>query len=168
VFCDIVNSTDLAGRLDPEELADVDGGVKAAVRTWVGQWEGHLAEYLGDGAVVYFGWPTAHEDDADRAVHAALELILAVGRLSAAGASLSARVGIATTVTFNRRHFEAAARPFGLGIVAPADGVRRLALVSKVSAQEGIAALRRAGTLNPFVPAAELLAKSPSTSLTDP
>jgi class 3 adenylate cyclase len=62
----------------------------------VGHWDGHLAEFLGDGAVVYFGWPIAHEDDAERAVHAALELTSAVGRLSAAGASLSARVGIAT------------------------------------------------------------------------
>ena len=96
VFCDIVNSTDLAGRLDPEELANVMEAYQGCCEAVVGRWEGHLAEFLGDGAVVYFGWPTAHEDDAERAIHAALELTSKVAGLMAAGAPLSARAGIAT------------------------------------------------------------------------
>ena len=96
VFCDLVKSTELAGGLDPEELADVMTAYQECCGEVVAHWDGHLAEFLGDGAVVYFGWPSAHEDDAERAVHAALELTRAAGCLSAAGASLSARAGIAT------------------------------------------------------------------------
>ncbi len=96
VFCDIVGSTDLAGRLDPEALAAVMQTYQGCCEEVVSHWEGHLAEFLGDGAVVYFGWPTAHEDDAERAVHAALELTSKVARLIAADAPLSARAGVAT------------------------------------------------------------------------
>jgi class 3 adenylate cyclase/predicted ATPase len=96
VFCDLANSTDLVFRLDPEELAGVMGAYQGCCEEVVSRWGGHLAEFLGDGAVVYFGWPTAHEDDAERAVRCALELTSAVGRLSIAGAALSARAGIST------------------------------------------------------------------------
>lgn len=96
VFCDLVDSTALAGRLDPEELADVMKGYQTRCETVVAKWDGHLAEFLGDGAVVYFGWPLAHEDDAERAVHAALELTRAASELMAGGQPLAARAGIAT------------------------------------------------------------------------
>lgn len=96
VFCDIVESTQLATRLDPEELADVMQQYQSRCEAVVTQWEGHLAEFLGDGAVVYFGWPQAHEDDAERAVHAALDLTRAAGALTVGGTPLAARAGIAT------------------------------------------------------------------------
>lgn len=96
VFCDIVGSTDLASGLDPEALAAVMQAYQGCCEEVVGHWEGHLAEFLGDGAVVYFGWPTAHEDDAERAVHAALELTAKVARLKATDAPLAARAGVAT------------------------------------------------------------------------
>ena len=96
VFCDLVDSTALASRLDPEELAEVMKGYQDRCEAVVAEWEGHLAEFLGDGAVVYFGWPLAHEDDAERAVHAAMELTRAAGELMAGGAPLAARAGIAT------------------------------------------------------------------------
>ena len=62
----------------------------------VARFEGHLAKYMGDGVLAYFGWPQAHEDDAERAVLAGLALVRAVGGLAAAGRPLAARVGIAT------------------------------------------------------------------------
>ncbi|WP_353266510.1 adenylate/guanylate cyclase domain-containing protein [Gemmatimonas sp.] len=96
IFCDLVDSTRLAGRLDPEELAEVMTSYQRCCETVVARWDGHLAEFLGDGAVVYFGWPVAHEDDAARAVHAALELTRAAGQLDAGAVRLSARAGIAT------------------------------------------------------------------------
>lgn len=97
IFCDLVGSTELAGRLDPEELGAVMRAYQQCCVRVVDRWEGHLAEFLGDGAVIYFGWPKAHEDDAERAVHAALELTDAAGRLAAVdGSRLAARAGIAT------------------------------------------------------------------------
>ena len=97
VFCDLVGSTELAGRLDPEDLGAVMRAFQQSCVSVVDRWDGHLAEFLGDGAVIYFGWPTAHEADAERAVHAALDLIQAAGRLSAVdGSRLSARAGVAT------------------------------------------------------------------------
>jgi class 3 adenylate cyclase/predicted ATPase len=96
IFCDLVDSTRLAGRLDPEELAEVMTSYQRCCESVVARWDGHLAEFLGDGAVVYFGWPVAHEDDATRAVHAALELTRAAGQLDAGAVRLSARAGIAT------------------------------------------------------------------------
>ncbi len=96
VFCDLVDSTALASRLDPEELADVMKGYQDRCEAVVSKWDGHLAEFLGDGAVVYFGWPLAHEDDAERAVHAALELTRTAGELMGGGERLAARAGIAT------------------------------------------------------------------------
>jgi class 3 adenylate cyclase/predicted ATPase len=97
LFCDLVGSTDLSARLDPEDLREVMGAYQTCVAAVVRRWEGHVARYLGDGALAYFGWPRAHEDDAERAVRAGLELVDAVGQLQAgAEARLAARVGIAT------------------------------------------------------------------------
>jgi class 3 adenylate cyclase len=81
MFCDLVGSTALASRLDPEDLREVIGAYHTAVREGIGQYDGFVAKFMGDGVLVYFGYPQAHEDDAERAVRAGLGLIDAVGRL---------------------------------------------------------------------------------------
>ena len=97
LFCDLVGSTELAARLDPEELREVIRGYHEEVAAAVERFEGPVAKYLGDGVVVYFGWPRAHEDDAERAVRTGLELVAQVGRPRSGGeAALRARVGVAT------------------------------------------------------------------------
>jgi len=95
LFCDLVGSTALAQRLDPEALRDLMRGYQQACGAVIERYAGHVAQYLGDGLVVYFGWPQAHEDDAERAVRAALEIIAAVHRV-AGPESLQVRIGIAT------------------------------------------------------------------------
>jgi class 3 adenylate cyclase/predicted ATPase len=97
VFCDLIGSTELTSRLDPEDLAAAMTSYHDCCKEVIERWGGHVAEFLGDGAVIYFGWPTAHEDDAERAVRAALELVAAVARLPiGSGSTLSSRAGIAT------------------------------------------------------------------------
>ncbi|HEX7384964.1 MAG TPA: adenylate/guanylate cyclase domain-containing protein [Burkholderiaceae bacterium] len=97
MFCDMVGSTQLATRLDPEDLQRVVREHHAAVAAAVAAYEGHVAQLLGDGVLVYFGYPRAHEDDAERAVRAALEVRAAVARLAPLpGVELATRVGIAT------------------------------------------------------------------------
>ena len=95
LFCDLVGSTALAQRLDPEALRDLMRDYQQACGAVIERYAGHVAQYLGDGLVVYFGWPQAHEDDAERAVRAALEIIAAVHRV-AGPESLQVRIGIAT------------------------------------------------------------------------
>ena len=97
LFCDLVGSTELSARLDPEDLGAVMRTYQNCCADVVRRWDGHVARYLGDGVLAYFGWPQAHEDDAERAVRAGLDLVAAVGRLTAnEGEPLAARVGIAT------------------------------------------------------------------------
>ena len=97
LFCDLVSSTELAARLDPEDLREVMRAYQAACANVVGRFEGHVARFLGDGVVVYFGWPRAHEDNAERAVLAGLQLVQNVARLEPRpGVRLQARVGVAT------------------------------------------------------------------------
>jgi class 3 adenylate cyclase len=81
LFCDLVGSTELAARLDPEDLREVMRAYQAACADVVGRFEGHVAMFLGDGVLAYFGWPRAHEDDAERAVRAGLQLVQDVARL---------------------------------------------------------------------------------------
>ena len=95
MFCDLVGSTALAERLDPEELRELMRAYQGACREAVARFAGHVAQYLGDGLMVYFGWPTAHEDDVERAVRAGLAIVLAV-KAVAAPAPLRVRIGIAT------------------------------------------------------------------------
>jgi len=95
MFCDLVGSTALAASMDPEDLREVISGYQKRVAETVRRFDGFVAKYMGDGALVYFGYPQAHEDDAERAVRAGLELIAAVARLNAP-TSLQTRVGIAT------------------------------------------------------------------------
>src|SRR5438132_5417293 len=96
MFCDLVGSTELSSRLDPEDLREVVAAYHRAVADVVTGFDGFVAKYLGDGVLVYFGYPRAHEDDAERAVRAGLGVIDAVGRLDVRSVELQARVGIAT------------------------------------------------------------------------
>jgi class 3 adenylate cyclase len=96
MFCDMVGSTELSARLDPEDLREVITAYHHAVADVVRSLDGFVAKYMGDGVLVYFGYPRAHEDDAERAVRAGLGAIDAVGRLAVKSATLQARVGIAT------------------------------------------------------------------------
>ncbi len=99
MFCDLVSSTALSVRLDPEDLRGVVGAYHGCCADWIDRKGGFVAKYLGDGVLAYFGYPNAHEDDAERAVQAALAIVEAVPRLvTAAGSSLQVRVGIATGV----------------------------------------------------------------------
>ena len=68
MFCDLVGSTALSEQLDPEEYREVVRAYQAACATVISRYEGHIAQHLGDGLLVYFGYPAAHEDDAQRAV----------------------------------------------------------------------------------------------------
>jgi class 3 adenylate cyclase len=81
VFCDLVGSTALSTQVDPEELADFIGQYQRACADAIVHFDGFVARYLGDGVLAYFGYPLAHEDDAERAVHAALAVVEAVGGL---------------------------------------------------------------------------------------
>lgn len=98
VFVDLVGSTELAGRLDPEEYGEILQAHHRACATRVNHFEGHIAQFLGDGVLAYFGFPLAHEDDASRAVRAALAIVDDVARLPAPDGllPLRVRVGIAT------------------------------------------------------------------------
>ena len=96
MFCDLVESTALSSRLDPEDLREVITAYHRAVAEAVAQFDGYVAKYMGDGVLVYFGYPRTHEDDAERAIGAGLGLVEAVGRLDVKSLKLQARVGIAT------------------------------------------------------------------------
>ena len=95
MFSDLVGSTALSARMDPEDLREVISAYQKCVAETVERFGGFVAKYMGDGVLVYFGYPQAHEDDAERAVRAGLELIQAVGGLKSS-APLQTRVGIAT------------------------------------------------------------------------
>ena len=97
MFCDLVGSTALSARLDAEDLRDVIGTYHQCVADVVGRYAGFVARYMGDGVLVYFGYPQAHEDDAERAVRVGLELITAVSSLKPfTDTILQCRVGLAT------------------------------------------------------------------------
>jgi class 3 adenylate cyclase len=95
MFCDVVGSTALSTRHDPEDLRELIGDYHRAVAATVGCFDGFVAKHMGDGVLVYFGYPQAHEDDAEQAVRAALAVIEAVSRLPARE-DLRVRLGIAT------------------------------------------------------------------------
>jgi class 3 adenylate cyclase/predicted ATPase len=97
MFCDLVDSTRLASCLDPEDLRLVMQAYQRACTAIIGRYEGHVARYLGDGILAYFGWPAAHEDAADRAVRAGLEIVEAVKSL-AGPEPLLVRIGISTGI----------------------------------------------------------------------
>src|SRR5438128_4608947 len=101
LFCDLVDSTVLAHQLDPEDLRAVVRAYQEACAKVIARFEGHIAQYLGDGLLVYFGYPLAHEDDAQRAVRAGLGIVEALGQLNTRlaqerGVHLAVRLGIHT------------------------------------------------------------------------
>jgi class 3 adenylate cyclase len=95
MFCDLVGSTALSASMDPEDLREIISAYQKCLAETVRRFDGFLAKYLGDGVLAYFGYPLAHEDDAERAVRAGLEVIPAVARLNSP-VCLQTRVGIAT------------------------------------------------------------------------
>jgi class 3 adenylate cyclase len=97
MICDLVGSTALSTRFDPEDLRELIGEYHRVVADTVGRFDGFVAKCMGDGVLVYFGYPRAHEDDAERAVRAGLAVIEAVGRLPAQQ-DLQVRLDIATGV----------------------------------------------------------------------
>jgi class 3 adenylate cyclase/predicted ATPase len=97
MFCDLVGSTELSARLDPEDLREVIGAYYSCIAEVVGRYQGTVARYIGDGVLAYFGYPQAHEFDAEQAARAGLEIITVVTRLETrAREPLRVRVGIAT------------------------------------------------------------------------
>jgi len=101
LFCDLVDSTMLASQLDPEELREVVRAYQDTCARVIARYEGHIAQYLGDGLLVYFGYPLAHEDDAQRAVRAGLGMIEAMGQRNTRlererGVQLAVRLGVHT------------------------------------------------------------------------
>ena len=101
MFCDLGDSTTLSGRLDPEDYRDVVRAYQTACTEVIRRYDGHIAQLLGDGLLVYFGYPQAHEDDAQRAVRTGLGILAAMADLDTRlqqerGIQLALRVGIHT------------------------------------------------------------------------
>jgi class 3 adenylate cyclase len=101
MFCDLVDSTKLSSQLDPEEYREVVRAYQRVCTEVVQRYDGHIAQLLGDGLLVYFGYPRAHEDDAQRAVRTGLGILAAMGDLNTRlqqekGIKLALRVGIHT------------------------------------------------------------------------
>jgi class 3 adenylate cyclase len=101
LFCDVVDSTALASQLDPEERREVVRAYQDTCAKVIARYEGHTTQYLGDGLLVYFGYPQAHDDDVPRAVRAGLGMVEAMGPLNARlsrehGVQLNVRLGIHT------------------------------------------------------------------------
>jgi class 3 adenylate cyclase len=102
MFCDLADSTRLSQQLDPEDLREVVRAYQATAAEVIAQYAGHMAQYLGDGLLIYFGWPVAHEDDAQRALHAGLGVVEAITmtlnpRLAhEKGVQLTVRLGVHT------------------------------------------------------------------------
>ncbi|MDW6025073.1 adenylate/guanylate cyclase domain-containing protein [Mesorhizobium sp. BAC0120] len=116
MFCDLVGSTPLSERLDPEELRELIEAYRKVGDEVVARYEGTFGRYVGDGLLVYFGWP-AHEDDAERAVRAALEMVHAVKAIHA-DPPLEVHIGVATgpTVVGAESQFEAFGRTLNLAV----------------------------------------------------
>jgi class 3 adenylate cyclase len=96
MFCDLIGSTALSARLDPEDLRELIRGYQARVATTIKQFDGFIARYVGDGVLIYFGWPEARETDPERAVRAGLAVAASVNSTHMSGEPLHVRVGIAT------------------------------------------------------------------------
>ena len=101
MFCDLVGSTALSTGMDPEDLRDVIASYQSRCSAAIRRYGGFVAKYMGDGILVYFGYPRAHEDEAERSVRAGLDIVGAMAELNAAvprppGVELAVRIGIAT------------------------------------------------------------------------
>jgi class 3 adenylate cyclase len=98
MFCDLVDSTALAARLDPEDLREVVGVYQSTVTEEAQRFGGNVAKYMGDGVLIYFGYPNAQETDAERALQAGLAITQRIPTLKTGGVKLSIRVGVATGI----------------------------------------------------------------------
>jgi class 3 adenylate cyclase/tetratricopeptide (TPR) repeat protein len=97
MFCDLVGSTELSARLDPEDMRQVIRVYQDAASSVIARYDGFIAKFMGDGILAYFGFPRAHEDDAERAVYAALEIVNGISELETCALQvLKVRIGIAT------------------------------------------------------------------------
>jgi len=100
MFCDLVDSTGLSEKLDAEDLRELLGVYQKTVGAVIARFDGHIAQYLGDGIMAYFGWPHAHEEDAERAIRAAMEIVNAIPEMRATEfllkEPLRVRIGVAT------------------------------------------------------------------------
>ena len=96
MFCDVVGFTTLSSHLDPEDLSEVIRAYQACVARTIARFDGFIARYVGDGVLIYFGWPEARETDAERAVRAALAVITEIGRAPISREKVRVRIGIAT------------------------------------------------------------------------
>src|SRR5215472_10986441 len=97
LFCDLIDSAPLSTRLDPEDMSEVVREYQTCCARLIERFDGHVAKYMGDGLLAYFGYPQAHENDAERAVHAGLGIVDAVPQLQSRGVTrLQVRIGIAT------------------------------------------------------------------------
>jgi class 3 adenylate cyclase len=85
MFCDLVGSTAISNRLDPEDMHEVIRAYQETCARVISNYDGFLAKYMGDGVLAYFGYPRAHEDDAERAVRAGLDMVTSIGRLKNPG-----------------------------------------------------------------------------------
>src|SRR5260370_7751372 len=93
MFCDLVGSTQLSEKLDPEDLQKLIDAYRIECSTAIGRYGGEVARYFGDGVMAFFGWPRAHDDDAVRAIHAGLEIVAGVTQISGS-VTLNCRVGV--------------------------------------------------------------------------
>ena len=113
MFIDLVGSTALSGRLDPEEMGELLRAFQGAVTGEIAPFDGRAAKFMGDGVLAYFGWPRAHEDEAERSVRAGLAISKAVAALSLASrrpCSRRWRRGPTTTLAINARRIIPTAR----------------------------------------------------------
>src|SRR6202049_4434147 len=115
LFCDLVGSTAIAAQLDPEEWRETVAGYHRAAAEAITRFDGHVAKYLGDGVMAYFGWPAAHDNDAERAARAGLAILDAIAKLNEqpGHAKLSARVGVDSGLVVIGQGARGAADVFG-------------------------------------------------------
>ena len=116
LFCDLVGSTALSTRLDPEEMREVIRAYQGTCAAVIERFKGHVAKFMGDGVLAYFGYPTAHEDDAAQAVRAGLALISVATKPQNVDMTLQVRVGIATGSSASRCSLSS--RAFSMAITA--------------------------------------------------
>ena len=99
MFCDLVGSTAMSARLDPEDMREVIRAYQDACSGAIARYDGFVAKFMGDGVLAYFGFPRAHEEDAERAVRAGLDIVAVVAKLDTpAKESLKVRIGVATGI----------------------------------------------------------------------
>jgi class 3 adenylate cyclase len=96
LFCDLVGSTELSTKLDPEDMRELLLTYQEACTRKIARYEGFVAKFMGDGVYAYFGYPTAHEDDAERAINSGLGIVKAIKDLNSKHCTLAVRIGVAT------------------------------------------------------------------------